>query len=70
MPEIRLGSIENMVNINLGSIEMQEIYLGANLVWQNNQGPMFQSVTFDGMNFVANADGQVMGSDSVFAGSA
>ena len=41
MPEIRLGGVENFGNINLGGIELQEIYLGGVLVWQNNQGPVY-----------------------------
>ena len=51
MPEIRLGSQENFPNINLGSVELQEIWLGAVLVWQNNQGPVFMDVQWDGTNF-------------------
>ena len=51
MPEIRLGSIENMRNINLGGIELQEVYLGTHLVWQNNQGPVFVSLSWDGTAF-------------------
>ena len=48
MAEIRLGSISNMKNINLGSVEIQEVYLGTILVWQNNLGPTLMSITWDG----------------------
>ena len=41
MPEIRLGALPNLVNVNLGSVETQEIYLGQALVWRNNLGPFF-----------------------------
>ncbi|MCH9736757.1 MAG: hypothetical protein K0U78_19775 [Actinomycetia bacterium] len=52
MAEVRLGSNENMKNINLGSIEIQEVYLGNILVWQNNQAPIYLSLSWDGTSFV------------------
>lgn len=51
MPEIRLGNGENMSNINLGSIEMQEVYLGNVLVWRNNLPPVYNTVSWDGNSF-------------------
>ncbi len=51
MAEVRLGSNENMKNINLGSIEIQEVYLGNILVWQNNQAPVYMELTWDGQAF-------------------
>lgn len=42
MPEVRLGSFENMANINLGSVEIQEVRLGTVLVWRNNIPPFYQ----------------------------
>ena len=48
MAEIRLGSNVSMSNINLGAIEIQEVYLGDVLVWQNNQGPLLASLGFSG----------------------
>ncbi len=39
--EIRLGSSESMKNINLGSTELQEVYLGATLIWRNNVPPFY-----------------------------
>ena len=51
MPEIRLGSVENFPNINLGAVELQEIWLGSTLVWQNNQGPIYMNLSWDGTSF-------------------
>jgi hypothetical protein len=45
--EIRLGSSESMKNINLGSTEIQEVYLGATLIWRNNVPP-FYTVSVNG----------------------
>ena len=45
--EIRLGSSESMKNINLGSTELQEVYLGATLIWRNNVPP-FYTVSVNG----------------------
>lgn len=45
--EIRLGSSESMKNINLGSTELQEVYLGATLIWRNNVPP-FYTVSING----------------------
>jgi hypothetical protein len=45
--EIRLGSSESMKNINLGSTEIQEVYLGATLIWRNNVPP-FYTVSING----------------------
>ena len=46
--EIRLGSSESMKNINLGSTELQEVYLGATLIWRNNVPP-FYTVALNGV---------------------
>jgi len=46
--EIRLGSSESMKNINLGSTELQEVYLGAILIWRNNVPP-FYTVALNGV---------------------
>lgn len=51
MPEIKLGSSANMKNINLGVIELQEVYLGNILVWQNNLGPAYATLIWDGTTF-------------------
>jgi len=51
MPEIKLGSSANMKNINLGVIELQEVYLGNVLVWQNNLGPAYATLIWDGTTF-------------------
>lgn len=45
--EIRLGSSESMKNINLGAKELQEVYLGATLIWRNNVPP-FYTVSING----------------------
>lgn len=47
MPEIRLGAGENLGNINLGSVEVEEVRLGTILVWRNNVAP-FLSVSVNG----------------------
>mgnify|MGYP003675746878 FL=1 len=39
MPDIRLGSSENMKNINIGSKEIQAVYKGSVVVWLNNLAP-------------------------------
>ena len=53
MPEIRLGSNENLPDIKLGSVQIEEVRLGSVLVWQNNQGPVYLSLTWDGTSFNA-----------------
>ena len=68
MPEVKLGSSENMKNINLGDIEIQEAYLGAVLVWQNNLGPIIEQIAFNGMVVNADDEGALDGSGAVFAG--
>ena len=62
MPEIKLGSSANMKNINLGVIELQEVYLGNVLVWQNNLGPAYATLIWDGTTFTlpARASGEPM----------
>lgn len=40
MPEIRLGAGDNLVNVNLGSTEVEEVRLGTVLVWRNNAIPV------------------------------
>tara|TARA_B110000285_G_scaffold45010_1_gene50269 strand:- start:49 stop:1512 length:1464 start_codon:yes stop_codon:yes gene_type:complete len=39
MPDIKLGSSENMKNINIGSKEIQAVYKGSVVVWLNNLAP-------------------------------
>ena len=39
MPEIRLGAGANMEDIRLGSTQIEEVRLGAELVWRNNALP-------------------------------
>jgi len=51
--EIRLGSSESMKNINLGSTELQEVYLGATLIWRNNVPP-FYSISVNGIVISSN----------------
>ena len=68
MPEVKLGSSENMKNINLGDIEIQEAYLGAVLVWQNNLGPIIEQIAFNGMVVNADDEGILDGDGAVFAG--
>jgi hypothetical protein len=51
--EIRLGSSESMKNINLGSTELQEVYLGAILIWRNNVPP-FYTVDVNGVTVSTN----------------
>ena len=51
--EIRLGSSESMKNINLGSTELQEVYLGATLIWRNNVPP-FYSISINGIVISSN----------------
>ncbi len=51
--EIRLGSSESMKNINLGSTELQEVYLGATLIWRNNVPP-FYTVSVNGVTVSTN----------------
>ena len=58
MPEIRLGSAENLPNIRLGSIQIEEVRLGGILVWQNNQGPVFLSLVWDGTSFTVPVPGE------------
>ena len=42
MPEIRLGAGENLVNVNLGAVEVEEVRLGTVLVWRNNVAPFLR----------------------------
>ena len=53
MPEVRLGSSASMKNINLGAKELQEVYLGAVLVWRNNVPP-FYTVSINGVVVTTN----------------
>ena len=55
MPEIRLGAGANMADIQLGSVQIEEVRIGNILVWRNNARPMFTTFTVDGAN-VANGD--------------
>ena len=42
MPDIKLGSSENMKNINLGSKELQAVKKGTVVVWLNNLAPQIE----------------------------
>lgn len=55
MPEIRLGGLPNMADIQLGSIQIEEVRLGDELVWRNNLAPTF-SVFSVNSAAVANGD--------------
>lgn len=41
MPEIRLGAEANLADVQLGSIQIEEVRIGDNLIWLNNAGPDF-----------------------------
>lgn len=65
MPEIRLANGNNMRNINLGSVEIQEVRLGTVLVWRNNLGIVYASLTWDGNTFTATGwDGVTLEDDT------
>jgi hypothetical protein len=62
MPEIKLGSSENMKNINIGSKELQAIKKGSVVVWLNNLAPEIVLTTppvgeFGDSNFPINVVG-------------
>ena len=42
MPEIRLGSGENLTNMQLGEVQVDEVRLGSILVWRNNVPPFLR----------------------------
>lgn len=55
--EIRLGSSTSMKNINLGTKELQEVYLGATLIWRNNVPPFY---TVDLNGTVVSTNGTIL----------
>ena len=55
MPEIRLGAGENLVNVNLGAVEVEEVRLGTVLVWRNNVAP-FLRLLVNGVQVDTNGD--------------
>ena len=55
MPEIRIGAGANMEDIRIGTTQIEEVRLGTELVWRNNEAPIFSATTFGGNAIIAGA---------------
>ena len=56
MPEIRLGAGNNLEDVQLGGVQIEEVRLGTELVWRNNESPQ---VTLFRVNSVALPEGNL-----------